>query len=233
MAANDFRNSLLHKPGREGPAGSPRPGGQHPDPLAQPDSVKTKEPLEQNIAAAFEQNLKALKDAGLSDEQRAIAICWLFHLAGDVYQPLHTSTFFTTDFPEGDRGGTRFYVRATAQATRTINLHAYWDNLVGGTTHFPAVKNAATELRKKHPKESLEELKARGFDAWVRESFALARKVAYRDGKLRGGRDRDRGEVLPADYAATAQPVAYRRAALAGYRLAEVLRSCLGEEAQK
>ena len=95
------------------------------------------------------------------------------------------------------------------------------------------MKNAATELRKKHPKESLEELKSKGFDAWVRESFALARKVAYRDGKLRGGRDRDHGEVLPADYAATAQPVAYRRAALAGYRLAEVMRSCLGEEAQK
>jgi hypothetical protein len=57
---------------------------------------------------------------------------------------------------------------------------------VGGTTLFPTVKNAAIELRKKHPKESLEELKSRGFDAWVRESFALARKVAYRDGKLRG-----------------------------------------------
>jgi hypothetical protein len=35
-------------------------------------------------------------------------------------------------------------------------------------------------------KESLEELKSRGFDARVQESFALAKKVAYRDGKLRG-----------------------------------------------
>src|SRR5262245_36936232 len=80
-------------------------------PEGQTDTVKNKEPLKQNIAAAFEQNFKVLKDARLSDEQRAIAICWLFHLAGDVHQPLHTSTFFTTDFPQGDRGGTRFYVR--------------------------------------------------------------------------------------------------------------------------
>src|SRR5262249_42946630 len=157
-------------------------------PEEQPDTVKTKEPLKENIASAFEQNFKVLKDAQLSDEQRAIAICWLFHLAGDVHQPLHTSTFFTTDFPQGDRGGTRFYVRANAKATRTIDLHAYWDNLVGGTTHFQTVKNAAVELRKKHPKESLEELKSKGFDAWMQESFVLAQKVAYRDGKLRGGR---------------------------------------------
>jgi hypothetical protein len=38
-------------------------------------------------------------------ERRAIALAWLFHLVGDIHQPLHTAQLFTVDYPRRDRAG--------------------------------------------------------------------------------------------------------------------------------
>jgi len=51
----------------------------------------------------------------------------------------------------------------------------------------------------------------------------MAKEQAYRHGQLRGTRDQQNGEVLPADYIATVKPLAERRIVLSGYRLADVL----------
>ena len=51
----------------------------------------------------------------------------------------------------------------------------------------------------------------------------MAKEHAYRNGQLRGSRDQEHGEMLPADYIATVKPLAERRIVLAGYRLADVL----------
>ena len=45
---------------------------------------------------------------------------------------------------------------------------------------------------------------------------------------FRGSRDKENGEVLPADYIATVKPLAERRMVLAGYRLADVLTQVAG-----
>jgi hypothetical protein len=37
-------------------------------------------------------------------ERKAGALGWLFHLVGDIHQPLHTTQLFTVDYPQGDRG---------------------------------------------------------------------------------------------------------------------------------
>jgi len=38
--------------------------------------------------------------------EKAVLLCWLFHLVGDLHQPLHSSAMFTPRlFSEGDRGG--------------------------------------------------------------------------------------------------------------------------------
>jgi hypothetical protein len=37
---------------------------------------------------------------------KAAAYCWLFHLVGDLHQPLHSTALFSVNqFPKGDRGG--------------------------------------------------------------------------------------------------------------------------------
>src|SRR5262245_56580542 len=90
--------------------------------VGQPASVSTLQPDSQNILTAFSEKLDTFRDGRRSDSDRAMALTWLFHLVGDVHQPLHTARLFTTIFPQGDRGGTRFYVRI-GEESATISLH--------------------------------------------------------------------------------------------------------------
>jgi hypothetical protein len=195
-------------------------------PEGQPASVEPVDPPSENILAAYQTNLDIVQgtaDAGT----KAVALCWIFHLIGDVHQPLHTIVLFTTQFPplEGDRGGTRFYVRVLDGAS-TISLHTFWDDLILGSERFQNVRNAATALRLRsaHARAQLQELTETRFEGWARqESFTVAKEHAYRNGQLRGSKDQQNGEVLPTDYITTVKPLAERRIVLAGYRLADVL----------
>jgi S1/P1 Nuclease len=192
-------------------------------PDGQPDTVKPKDPAATNIFTAFEEQSTLARKKDADDDERAVALCWVFHLVGDVHQPLHTSTLFTTDFPHGDRGGTRFYIREIGHKT-TEHLHGYWDALVIKSDAPKAVKKRAELIAIDLPRNALSELeKPSAFKAWADESFILAKKHGYRDGKLQGSRDEDNGTVLPKGYRQEVQPIAVRRAALAGYRLADLL----------
>lgn len=201
-------------------------------PEGQPASVHTAEPPEINIRYAFNKNLEVLKNSQADDGAKAIALCWLFHLLGDVHQPLHTVTLFTTDFPKGDRGGTRFYIRAKPD-TSVISLHKYWDDLIIGTERYQSVRNRAIglHLRPSLSRQKLTELGEHGdFEQWLRlESFELAKTIVYRNGKLAGSASRDSAPPLPANYAARAKTVAERRVVLAGYRLADLLKAALAD----
>jgi hypothetical protein len=196
-------------------------------PQGQPASVQPVDPPPENILSAYGNNLAIVRDTG-PDSERAVALAWLFHLTGDVHQPLHTVTLFTTQFPtaEGDRGGTRFYIRVL-EGRSTISLHAFWDGLVLGSERFQTVRNTATSLRLRpaHARAQLPELAQKEFDQWARqESVTLAQEQVYRNGSLQGSTDKRNGTVLPADYAGTAKPIGERRLVLAGYRLADVLK---------
>jgi hypothetical protein len=194
-------------------------------PKDEPDSVKTAPPGEINIVRGYQDKLAVL--AGKEkDADRAVALCWIFHLVGDVHQPLHVTALFTAQFPDGDRGATLFYVRA-AEKSAPINLHKFWDDLILGSESYQDVRNTAIELRnrKEHAREKLTELAVVDFSQWAaKESLELAKTHVYREGKLQGGTKKNTAPALPGDYAKTVQPIAERRAVLAGYRLAAVLR---------
>lgn len=193
-------------------------------PKEQPDTVKTAPPGDINIVRGYQDKLDIVGAKG-KDAERAVALCWVFHLIGDVHQPLHVTALFTTQFPEGDRGATLFFIRATDKSS-PINLHKFWDDLIIGSDGFQDVRNCATELRnrKEHAKEQLTELAVIEFEKWAaKESLELAKTHVYREGKLQGGAKKNAAPVLPDDYAKTVQPIAERRAVLAGYRLAAVL----------
>jgi hypothetical protein len=67
--------------------------------------------------------------------------------------------------PEGDRGGTRFYTRATADRS-TISLHKYWDDLIIGSERFQSVQNQAIALRNNsdYQRGQLPEISETAFD---------------------------------------------------------------------
>jgi hypothetical protein len=66
------------------------------------------------------ENAESLDNRKHSDGKIAGKIKWelsdsfhlrlLIHYVGDIHQPLHTSSRFTSDFPDGDMGGNSFIV---------------------------------------------------------------------------------------------------------------------------
>lgn len=179
---------------------------------------------EENILTALQQNRSFLEAEGTTSK-KAIALCWIFHLVGDIHQPLHTTKAVSTQFPlpEGDRGGTRFYIRAK-EGSSTISLHKFWDDLILGSDRFQSVRNQAISLRQNsdYPRDRLPELAETSFENWgKKESYQIASKV-YEN--LQSGTKTD-GKVLPDGYLDTAKKIAQRRIALAGYRLADYLKA--------
>jgi hypothetical protein len=79
-------------------------------PEGQPASVQIGQPEPVNILTALAENQNVVKNEN-DAERKAIALAWLFHLVGDIHQPLHTAQLFTADYPQGDRGGSEICVQ--------------------------------------------------------------------------------------------------------------------------
>ena len=97
-------------------------------PESQPDSVQSREPEPVNILTALVENERVVRKEN-DEERRAIALAWLFHLVGDVHQPLHAVQLFTVDYPNGDRGGNQICVRVTPPG-EPMPLHRFWDGVI-------------------------------------------------------------------------------------------------------
>jgi hypothetical protein len=95
-------------------------------PDGQPGSVQIRDPEPVNILTALAENENVVKS---DPERKAIALAWLFHLVGDVHQPLHAAQVFTVDYPNGDRGGNQICIRVTP-AGRPMPLHRFWDGMI-------------------------------------------------------------------------------------------------------
>lgn len=182
----------------------------------------------ENVLQALEWSVERLKNPDVSVGDKAVALAWLEHLVGDVHQPLHTAAIFSAVYPKGDRGGNLFIVKHHGNV---INLHSFWDDLLGGYTSFKLIDAVAAKVIEAHSRASLEkEVAVVKFPEWAAESFALARDVAYAGGKLKGV-TRETSIIdkavttpeLPEKYDETARDTARLRVALAGYRLADLL----------
>ncbi len=114
-------------------------------PKGQPASVQIRDPDPVNILTAMAENESMVKKHA-DPERRAIALAWLFHLVGDIHQPLHTAQLFTTDYPQGDRGGNLICIRVT-QAGQPMSLHRFWDWVITSTQNLTRLRNVATALR--------------------------------------------------------------------------------------
>jgi hypothetical protein len=174
------------------------------------------------------------EDAGRAKREAELT-GFLYHLVGDVHQPLHATARVTAAHPEGDQGGNLFKIQMP-QETRITNLHAFWD-AAGGAFGFQSPKRPldqagkarilalAEELMKENPADSIPESKNLDPHDWVMESYNLARAVTYKN--------ITEGSAPTPAYTEEAQKLSRKRLALAGYRLAGVLNSLFVVEAPK
>lgn len=195
-------------------------------PLRAPDFPMEPGPApEDDILYGIAQCQKVLNDTNSSPELKAVHLSYLIHLVGDVHQPLHCASLFNSTYPNGDRGGTEFYVKP---GVKGISLHHFWDGLLGTSIYSSTQINYATKLVSENPRESLPELKKdKTPKDWSLESRALAIDKAYLHGELKGSTSAETAPPLPAGYSKTAKAVAEKQAALAGYRLADEIKKCI------
>lgn len=210
-------------------------------------------PNETNIVAQIEQSLDVLRGktkhdpgavAGLSAEANdAVRFCWLFHLIGDLHQPLHAAALVDPKlFPEGDHGdqGGNLLAIRRSQSDKPMRLHACWDGMLSSDSRFDAVCRLADELTHDPslvPEKFPELAQHRQVRDWAAESYLLAKTHVYRDGQFPLVRyvdvesrkvSADEVPALSEQQAAQSQQLARRRVTLAGYRLAEALKSIAG-----
>jgi hypothetical protein len=181
-----------------------------------------------NLVEAFQKARAELKNPQTAADRKAIDICWVEHLVGDIHQPLHAVSWFSKEFPNGDQGGNLDVIRLPN--TEVVNLHFYWDNLEGMSLDPQQIRQTATRIETAHPASELKtQIADLSIVDWAKESFAIAKTAVYLSGAL-PHTHRSPGSTLPSDapslapgYAESSLAVADARIALAGYRLAAVL----------
>jgi len=191
-----------------------------------------------NAVQALKKSLAELKDSQTPEPRKAVALCWILHLTGDIHQPLHGAALFSAgrfrQLPMGDKGGNDIPVHESAgmiQPPQKANLHSLWDNMLGTDSAPTAVKSLADAIVSAHPKSSLAEpLKETKIEAWSQESNAAAIKSVYSPDILAMVKANESHPHTPLptyeitdDYLAQAKPTAQTRAALAAYRAAGLL----------
>lgn len=186
----------------------------------------THQPDEVNAVSKIREFTAILSDKSRTDADRAFALRFLIHLAGDIHQPLHASSEESDARPTGDRGGNSFVILPPDGGERgPKNLHSLWD---GGAGLFPGhpreeMKSSALaqakELMTSIPRSALPTVTEADPDKWTLESFEVAKTLVY---------STTEGQAPNAEYIKKAKDAAAHRAALAGYRLADLINKALG-----
>jgi hypothetical protein len=172
-------------------------------------------PAEDCVVDKIEQFEAELGDARAATDERRLALQFLLHLVGDVHQPLHASD-------DADEGGN--LKRVSARGLRAGSLHHYWDTEFVrqlGEQPLPVSQWLLSQI-------SAADVTAwqRGSPAdWARESFSLAKAVAYGPLPPAGARG---GYRLSASYVRDAVSAVQLQLCRAGVRLAGLLNRALG-----
>ena len=178
-------------------------------------------PLRQNlnIVQALRGNLQIWRAADASDAERAVALCWILHLTGDMHQPLHNVALFSRAyFPGGDRGGNSIDV---AWGDEASNLHAVWDGLPTDMEDLSPSKRTSLTIE-------AETVDDQSIDEWLHHHGRLAEMFVYpEDIKVQLRQRLSQGETpeisVSHEYLVRARSVARRQINLAGHRIAHLL----------
>jgi len=177
-----------------------------------------------NVLQAIQYSRAAIGSKA-SAQNKALAYCWLFHLVGDLHQPLHSTALFSAaHFPKGDRGGN------SIPLVRGDNLHSLWDNLLGRQYFTRDVDKAVVELsdRKRYGDVWNTAAKEPNPLKWAKESHELCESFVYDAAILIAARTTPEGTELariqlPDSYLRDAGEHARRLIIAGGLRLARLL----------
>ncbi|MEJ2180312.1 MAG: S1/P1 nuclease [Gammaproteobacteria bacterium] len=138
-----------------------------------------------------------------SPAERALGLCWVLHIVGDIHQPMHVSDLFSKDFPTGNAAGGLSYVMDPVTKS-PIPLHILWDsNVLRVAKDWAFDLETLPDPNKDLPAEKL-----------------VANMVNF---ILNGVSPVKDAPPLPAGYWEKLQSTAERRITLAGYRIADLL----------
>ena len=155
------------------------------------------------VVAAIEKYSAVMANRASPPAERAQALAFVVHFAGDIHQPLHA------DYRH-DAGGNDYQVRWHGHGT---NLHRVWDSLLLDSAHLSAQQYADKLLGERTP------IATGGTPAeWAEEGCRIDRS----DGVYPPSR------FIDAAYVARERPIAEQRLRQAGARLAALLNRDLG-----
>lgn len=164
-----------------------------------------------NAVFAINMSMLTLQDKNAPDLDKAIAARILWHVVGDIHQPLHSVTLVSKKNPMGDMGGNLVILPKNSVAK---NLHAYWDRGAGSfrvKKKYTAkdVKKMARNISDKWPCDKLKykEYASDNPMKWAFESHKIAINFSYQFS-------------LDKNYQYKAENISKQRIALAGCRLA-------------
>ncbi len=172
-----------------------------------------------NLIQALKGNLLLWRDASASDSEKAVALCWILHLTGDIHEPLHDVALFSKEyFAEGDRGGNLIAVKRDGDST---NLHAVWDGL-------------ANQFDDHSPDEDTQEILSddvatiQSIADWARDGQAMAKNFAYTaeviHELLKQVPSERRPQInLSDEYFANVEKIARPQVIMAGHRIAALI----------
>lgn len=171
-------------------------------------------------------------------EIRAVRLCWLFHLIGDIHQPLHVVALVDSRIPalqHGDDGGNKLAVRLN-HATAPRKLHAVWDDLLGTHATYDKVVHLAQTFTR-DPRLNVRRMPefVQHKQSWefAEESYQIAKDYIYENGRLHYAlwsrvESHELAEkdvpVLSQQSVDRAHSLAIKQVTLAGDRLAERLK---------
>ncbi len=181
---------------------------------------------ENDVIFAINESARILADSAASTVDKAAHLSWILHTIGDVHQPMHCVALVNNLYPDGDRGGNLFFVRPTANSMG-MNLHAYWDGVLGRSGKIQDARNDATLIWSQLANDIQADFTP-DFDvrSWALEGREIAINDVYLNGELGGGTVKEQRHVavvLPEAYGRRAKSIAQERAVIASLRLLRVL----------
>lgn len=168
------------------------------------------------------------------DLEKAQFLAFLIHFVGDLHQPLHTTSMYTSALPGGDVGGNLFKLDDNVHS----NLHKLWDDGCGYFDAFGKIDRAAgpeawqdtiakiaRTVKHSVSKSSIIGLEQLDPQFWALEGHELAVNYGFKG--LQSPDDSKSaikpGEAPKPGYLTAGQKVVESRLAAGGYRLAMIL----------
>jgi hypothetical protein len=179
------------------------------------DGTATQPPPEPNAMTQLAILTEAMKNASSTDDLRSYDLVWTLHIVGDLHQPLHTVSRFSKAHPSGDDGGNTVSV---CHAPCRMNLHWFWDSILGGAGLQEAL-GLGEQLDALTPPAGGDVTDVK---QWVDEGVEAAKQVVY-VAPISPESPQSAVSLPTPEYRVRGRQVAEQRAILAGRRLARIL----------